>query len=202
MKPEFTISLNAAFRGQRDYLHSTDLYDGIVAGLKDSGIEATSFDLKMHDKITVKPEILFYRDLSPNLNIKPAAVAKFSSSQGGYTAYVSNKGSLIQETKQYDEANIWSKVMVNNNFFEVKDCLPYSAIEVVTSVGVFAHKLLFPPPQGARWLLAQISCNRLLAESDVRYFKLELARKLGPKLTQSNLFDKHGVFGKLIFILK
>jgi hypothetical protein len=202
MKPEFSISLEAAFRGQRDYFHSTDLYDGIISGLKDHGLEATSFDLKIHDKIIVKPEILFYRDSTPNMNEKPAAIAKFLSNQGGYTAYVLNKGPLIKNIKYYDESNIWSKIKVSDNCFEVKDCLPYSAIEVVTSVGVFAHKLLLPPPPGVRWLLAQISCNRLLEDADVKYFKLELARKLGPKLTQSNLLDRQGVFGKMIFILK
>ena len=202
MKPEFSISLDAAFRGQRDYFHSTDLYDGIISGLKDKGIEATSFDLKIHYKITTRPDIFFYRNSNPTLNEKPAAIAKFSSSQGDYTACVFNNGSLIQNTKEYDEANIWSKVMVNDNFFEVNDCLSYSPIEVVTSVGVFAHKFIFPPSSGERWLLAQITSSRLLEEADVRYFKLQLTRKFGPKLTQSNMIDKYGIFGKIIFILK
>jgi len=202
MRPEFSIFLEASFRGNRNYFHSTDLYDSLLLALRNNGVEPTKFDIKMHAKITTHPEIYFYRDTPINLENHPAAIAKFSTPKFSYVAFVMNGGASIEKFKPYDESTIWSKIMVENKCFEVNNCIDYSPIEVVTSVGVFAQKSLFPPPSGKRWLLAQIAANRLLGKTETEFFKLEVVRKLGPNLVQSNMIDQFGVFGKMFFILK
>jgi hypothetical protein len=202
MKPEFSIFLDASFRANRTYFHSTDLYDSLISTLRINCIEPTEFDLKIHAQITSQPQINFFRVTPRHLENHPAAIAKFMTPGGAYTAFVVNGGSKIQKIKPYDETSIWSKITVKNGCFEVNDCPSYSPIEVVTSVGVFAHKSLFPPPSGRRWLLTQISANRLLGETETQYFKLEVARKLGTTLVQTNMIDQFGVFGKMLFILK
>lgn len=202
MKVEFSFLPNASFRGNRSYFHSTDLYESLLSALRNNGIQPTNFDLKIRAQITSQPEINFYLDEPLRLENHPAAIAKFTTSRGIYTAFVRNAGEPIQKLKSYDESLIWSKITMKDECFEINACPSYSPIEVVTSVGVFAHKSLFPPPSGKRWLLAQISANRLLGETEMEYFKLEVARKLGPTLVQTNMIDQSGVFGKMLFILK
>lgn len=202
MKPEFSILLDASFRANRNYFHSTDLYDSLISTLRINGIQPTEFDLKITAQITTQPEINFFRVVPQHLESHPAAIAKFMTSRGAYTALVVNGRAAIQKFKPYNEASIWSKITVKDECFEVNDCYDYSPIEVVTSVGVFAHKSLFPPTSGRRWLLAQISANRLLGTTEIEYFKLKVARKLGPTLVQTSMIDKCGLFGKMLFILK
>lgn len=202
MSPEFSVWPVAVLRGQRDYYHSTDLYAELVAALKANGVNASSFDLKVRDKITTQPRVDFYRTESPDTTERPAAIAKFGTPNGDWVACVSNGLDPILARKPYDESLVWSKIIRKGTCFEVSDCEGLSPIELITSLGVSAHKSLYPPLAGERWFLAQIVASRLLGSTDLEYSKVDVARQIGPKLTQSNLIDKKGIFGKMLFILK
>lgn len=202
MKPEFSVVIRGVFRGQRDYFHSTDLYDELVGALYDRGVEVTSLDIKIKQKITSVPQVDFFRDELDDANTQAAAFAKFKSKSGTWLAVVSQGVEPITNRKPYNEAPVWGKITRNDAQFELTDCHSYSPIEIVTATAVHAHKTLLPPPIGERWLLAQIMADRLLGNTELEFFKIDIARRLGPKMTQSNMLDKTGIFGKMIFILK
>jgi hypothetical protein len=201
MTAQFTVYPRAAFRAHRDYYHSTDLYEALVQSLRDHGVQATAFDLRIRERIVNQPRIDFVRGEAAATG-ELAAMARFGQGATSWTAHVSSGSEPIADRKPYDEGPIWSRVEQFDNCLVAQDCVGVAPIEVVTAVAVLAHRKLLPPPPGARWLLAQISADRLLGEAELGYFKLELTRRLGPTMTQSRMVGREGAFGKMLFILK
>ena len=201
MKPEFMFEPTPVFRGSRDYYHSTDLYQSITSELERRNIRTDSFDLVLRDKIINNPKVDFYRSASPPFSVRPAAIARFKIPGDSLIAIVSAYDSPIVQFKQYDESQIFSQIIRDGNRFEVSDCNSFSPIEIVTAVAVFAHKMLYPPVGDQRWLLARICCNRMLSNAEQVNCKVEVSRQLNSRLVESNLIDKSGIFGTLLFIL-
>ena len=203
MNAEFSVSPPVVLRGGRDYVHSTDLYTDLVAALASHGVATCrEFDLKIKGKIVTQPRFDFYRGHSSPVGDKPSAIAKFWTATENWVAHVVPGLDPVASRKPYDESGIWLKVRQNGWSFEVCDCDGYTPIEVVTAVGVFAHKTLHPPGAGHRWLLAQISGKRMLAATERAFFRLDIARSMGPKMVQSNMSDANGLFGSMLFVLQ
>lgn len=200
--PAFSLEPAASFRGQRDYYHSTDLYEALVGGMQDQGIEATGFDLKIRDRITHQPRICFHSGDSIGVDTDAAATARFATTTGPWVAQVTAGNQPIDARKGYDETPIWTRVRRDQRAFIAEGCTGFAPVEVVTAVGVYAHRELLPPAPGSRWLLAQMTASRMLAASELEYFRLEVVRQVGASMTQSTMADRHGVFGKMLFILK
>ena len=202
MNAAFSVYPPVALRGSRDYVHSTDLYSGLVAALESNGVASPcEFELKIRDRIVVRPRYDFYLGDSAPVGHKPLAVAKFKNANQTWTAHVAAGSDPAVSRKPYDESGIWSKVQQNASSFEVRDCHGYTPIEVVTAVAVLAHQTMYPPATGSRWLLAQISGRRMLAATENAYFRLDIARTIGPKMVQSNMCDSLGVFVTMLFFL-
>ena len=202
MKPVFSVNPVAMLRAQRDYVHSTDLYSGLVDALVSRGIQPKGFDLKIKGRIVSQPRLDFFREDPPAPTERPSAAAKFDTTDGIWIVRVYAGNQPLVERRAYDESALWASVTHVDNSFEVRACVGYTPIEIVTAVGVLAHKTLFPPAPGTRWLLGQISAKRMLGEAELQHFRLDVAKTLGPKMTQSNMIDANGVFGKMLFILK
>lgn len=201
MKPAFSVHPEPVLRGTRDYYHSTDLYEALVAGLAGQGIEPSAFDLKMKERITGCPRIDFFGDGPVDASPALAAVATFEEGARRWLAHVCQEPDPIVARKPYDETAIWQRVWREDRAFVAEGCTGVSPIEVVTAVAVHAHRTVLPPVAG-RWLLAQMTARRMLGPSELDYFRFELGRQLGPNMTQSHLADRSGSFGKALFILK
>lgn len=203
MTGAFTVRPPAQFRGGREYYHSTDLYEALVAALRGRGVQPSAFDLRIHDRIVTEPRLSFAPgEAVAEAGERAAATARFETSTGPWHARVVAGAVPITGRRPYDESVIWSLTRRDGDAFVAEDVPGVSPIEVVTAVAVHAHKVLLPPPPGARWLLAQIAGERMLESSETGFFRFELVRKVGKGTTQSAMCDRNGRFGKLLFVLK
>lgn len=198
----FSVEPAAAFRGERTYYHSTDLYEAIVAALRSHGVTATGFDLKIRDRIVTRPRLEFLEGTAAAAADEPAAQGRFTVGDTVWTVRVIAGGQPITERKPYDESGIWSRTTREGDAFVARDCRDAAPIEVVTAVGVLAHKTLFPPPVGQRWLLGQLTGSRLLGPQELDCCRVEVIRRVGSQMTQSTYADRHGVVGRMLFVLK
>lgn len=201
MSLRFSTQADAAFRGQRDYYHSTDLYQDLVAGLASHGLVPDRFELKIRDRIVTRPRLDFHQGQAAE-GQPVAATAGVWIGDAPWTVQVIAGEEPITRRKPYDETPIWSRVTQEGRAFTAQGCEGVAAIEVVTAVGVLAHKTLLPPAAGTRWLLAQLTATRMLGDSELDWFRFEVVRQLGATMTQGTMADRDGVFGKMLFILK
>ena len=195
------VHLEAAYRGSREYFHSTDLYGAITSALQAHGLAAASLDLKLRDRITTVPTIEFAPGI-PESVADAAAVASAEVGNDRWTAVVRAGTTPITARKPYDEGPIWAQTVQDGRAFTAEGCDGFAPIEVATAVAVHAHRLLLPPPAGKRWMLAQLTIGRLLEEEDAAWLRYELTRQLGAAVTQGTLRDRQGTYGKMLFILQ
>jgi hypothetical protein len=198
----FRVEPAAAFRGERTYYHSTDLYEAIVASLQSRGVAATGFDLKIRDRIVTQPCMEFQEGAPPGSGREPAAQGRFTAGEAVWNVRVVAGDRPITERKPYDESGIWSRTEREGDAFVARDCAGATPIEVVTATGVLAHKVLFPPPAGQRWLLGQLTGTRLLGPEELDYCRIDVVRRVGSQMTQATYADRHGVVGRMLFALK
>jgi hypothetical protein len=203
VRPDISFQPAASFRGQRDYFHSTDIYLALIELLGKSDVRPVSFDLKLRERIVTAPTFEAYVNQPPIESSQAAATARLTDVEGRHWQVLVRPGnSPISARKPYDENVIWSKTRRELDAFTVEGCEDVEPIEVVTAVGVLAHRTMFPPAQGKRWMLAQLQADRMLGPSELQFFRFELRRQLGRGTTQSVMTDLAGPFGKMLFILK
>lgn len=203
MKPDFCFQPAAFFRGQRDYYHSTDLYLALMKLLSESGVRPSGFDLKLREKIVMTPMFEAYVDQPPVESAETAAIARLTDVVGRNWQVLIRPGvAPITARKHYDEATIWTKTRRVVDAFVAEGCEGVEPVEVVTAVGVLAHRTLFPTAPGQRWMLAQLQADRLLGPSELKFFRFEVRRQVGRGITESVMADANGSFGKMLFILR
>ncbi len=191
----------AAFRATRDYLHSTDIYEEILAGARSMGLALTGpVDLRMRSKITRRPIYHFRpRDLT---SADPAA-SSADVVLGGVPCSVDvvETAEPVTARKPYDEAPIWSRTRHDGDTFTLDSDTGLRPIDTVAAIGVLLHKTLFPPPAGKRWMLVRLLTERPLDERDSRWLVVSLDKRFGASTTRTRIAGADGAFGTMMFIL-
>lgn len=192
-----------AFRGTRTYLHSTDLYEAILAGCEvtDLGTADGRLFLKIRKTLTCQPELCF---LAPGETGDPAgAGADFIVTVGGYpvAGFVRETGRPVTRRKEYDERSIWDCASVSGMTITVRKPSLAAPIEVVTALGVLQHRTVYPPKDGSRWMLGRIDLARPLRHADVAALEIMLRQHIGQRMTRSTIAAAGVTLGTMEFLL-
>jgi hypothetical protein len=189
------------FRGTRDYLHSTDIYDELIAGVQAAGLPPIDgiVALEMRMPITSQPK--FHFGDAPSSE-SPAPASFKLGIQGDLVSgaiFASNRP--VVASRPYDESRISREARINGRKVELFADTGMSPIEVVTALGVHQHKTLFPPPLGKRWLLARLFLRRPLRPQDTTTITISLDRVVGKSMTRSGLTTFGEQLGHMDFVL-
>jgi hypothetical protein len=190
-----------AFRAARDYVHSTDIYEEILAGARSMGLApAGPVDLRMRSRMSRHP-IYHFRLRDAAAAGHAAATADIVLGETPWSVDVIETPDPVTAHKPYDETPVWSRTRQDGESFSFESDPQLRPIETVTAIGVLLHKTLFPPPAGKRWLFARLLIDRLLDERDSRRVVVSLERRLGASTTRSRVAGDDGTFGSMMFIL-
>jgi len=191
----------AAFRGTRDYVHSTDIYEEILSGARSMGLVAAGpVDLRMRSRISRQPA---YHFRPRNVTAASHAAGSADIILGGepWSIDIVETANPVTAHKPYDEDPVWSRTGQDGETFSFQSDAKLRPIETVTAIGVLLHKTLFPPPTGKRWLFARLLIDRLLDDRDSRRITVSLDSRLGAGTTRSRIAGDDGTFGSMMFIL-
>jgi hypothetical protein len=192
----------AAFRGTRDYVHSTDIYEEILAGARAiGGTPDGPMDLRLRGRMTRRPAYHFRRGARAAAGNAAPASADIVLGGKAWTVEVLETDEPITARKPYDETPVWSRVRQEGETFRVNEDTGARPIETVTAIGVLLHRALFPPPPGKRWMLARLSLERPLDDRDSRHIAVSLDKRLGGSTTRTRLTGEDAVFGTMMFML-
>ncbi len=196
----FMYEPEARLRGMRDYVHSTDLYEEIVAGAAQADLYFSGpLEFRIRAKVTHRPRYEF-QPLGDAVGAN-VATCTFTSGSEAWVAVVSETDQLVVERKPYDEGPAAQFSTVKGMKAALVGPTLMRPIEALTALAVHLHKTALPPPSGQRWMLGQLTTTRALVPQDALLLTLEIDRQIGKSTTRTRITAHDGVLGTMIFIL-
>ncbi len=194
----FAFAPDAAFRGARRYVHSTDIYTRILEGAAQAGIPVDGkIDLKFHARIERTPEYAFFTiDVA---DIGGAARCAFESAGKTYIARVVPGDRPVGGRRDYDESPVARFSEVRDGCARLAGPTGLEPIEALTALAVHLHKTTCPAPSGGRWMLGHLLLRRPLIAADANGLMLKFERFLGKTITRTGITAAAGPLGSMIF---
>lgn len=191
----------AAFRGAREYVHSTDLYEEIVSGAAGAGLAFEGpIELRIRARLTRSPVYAFAPGTqAPDRHA--SATCTFRSGATQWAVAVTESAVPVTARRPYDESPATRCSRVEGTTIRLTGPTGLRPIECVTALGVALHRASLPPPEGKRWLLGQLTLSRPLTAEDAAHMQIALARTAGGAITRASVIARDGVIGTMVFLL-
>lgn len=191
----------AAFRGSRDYVHSTDLYEEIIAGARQAGVVVEGpIDLRIRQKITHSP-IYAFAPLADAPDRRAPATCTYRSGVARWNVTIRESEQPVSTRKPYDESPAARCSRTDGRTIELVAPTGMRPIECLTALGVALHKTALPPPSGKRWMLGQLTLSRPLVAEDATWIRLAIVKIVGDGIARSTIVARDGEIGSMVFIL-
>lgn len=196
----FVFKSEVRLRGSRNYVHSTDLYEGIMAGAKAAGLNFEGpLDFRVRARINHHPRYI-YQSLNDAADTG-AATCTFTSGGSHWVAIVQETDESVTLRKPYDEGPVARFSTIEGQKAVLDGMTMMRPIEALTALAVHLHKTVLPPPEGQRWMLGRLAIRRALEPADATRLTLEIDRQIGKTTTRTCISAHDGVIGTMIFIL-
>jgi hypothetical protein len=189
---EPVMSLDLPFKGNRQYLHGTDIFDAVIPLTKPRHGVAFRFHSLMRNPI----------DLVPVVGTSEGGAAGF------YVRYEDNGAKSVWQFREnlarrvtgrvpYDESDVVSDAVYGDDHIESPGPSPYSFIERTVAL----HKALLRrradgEGQGA-WLFTHLDLTRV--PSSPKRIRLKLSGFLGTKMAKSTIECDGEALGQITF---
>ena len=199
------VSPSFAFRAERTYLHTTDIYDSLLAGLVEAGFGDADgpVSLTIRKVVRSQPE-LHFREPGETVPRPPHAVIDFAAHTGKARigGWFVVTGRPVEERVPYEEeAAIRSRAVVAGQSIAIEGDPGATAIEVVTALAVHLHNTLSPPPPGRKWLVTRLDLQRPLRPADGCRLRLHMPKRRDDRLTKSLISVPGEDLGHIYFSL-
>jgi len=192
-----TVSLNLAFKGGRDYLHGTDMYDAIIDSLRNAAplLVQAPFSMSIHEFARSQCDLLY--TIAPDCCPKPDDGRVEFSLASGVSGWLRETGRPVQESRPYPEDEIVASSKIEGNAIVAGALDTFSAIEILVANTKRLHSTLRGSEE--KWAFTRLDLERPLERSDADGFKIELSSALGNRLTKSIVSTGRQVLGHIFF---
>jgi hypothetical protein len=196
------FSMEIPFKGQRDYLHSSDTYNALINGIQ----EFVSIDT------IVSPRLIFkdfaHRPLDvifDTTNANPKAIFTFNIDGSKNKCELIERDDAIKERIPFNEKEIIEKCMLDVSKqsidFQSTPDLNYTLIEIVVAANKCLHTNYFKNHPG-KWLFTEIITDKPLISTPFENLSLKLKTCLGTRLTKCSIILDGAECGYIFFSLK
>lgn len=201
-----TVDLRFAFKGERNYVHGTDIYQAIMDALTQEfaqPLQTVCTGLKLsfrkpsqhHCQLWLAPAMAAgTRPDSPSVEIQ------FLQEAQPFTGCLVETSKPVTERYRYDESGIMASSRVEQNTV-TQVCYPgYSMIENLVAMTKRLHLTHFPHAQG-NWFFSRLELSQPLPASSGQSTSVTLKQNLGQRLTCSTLVIDGENVGTIYFSL-
>lgn len=196
----FTYQPMIAFRGSRDYIHSTDIYEEIIYGAALAGLDFEGpIDLRIRTKIARRPRIAIFHAGAVVDNA--AVTCAFNSRGSSYIAAISETAELVTDRKAYDDSPAATESRIEGRSARLIGETNLHPVEAVTALAVHLHKTALPPTRDQRWMEVQMSIHRPFILADTSTLGLHIDKIVGGTMTRTRIESIDGPLGTMMFIL-
>ena len=190
-----------AFRGTRNYVHSTTMYEQLIHGARSLGLQIGGpLDMRVSQLIRKQPRFLFTRDEIPG-SAEQAAIISFHAGENRWSCVISERDENVEQSEIYNEGPIREKAVVEGPTIRLDGGVDAKPFEIVTSLTLQLHNALLSIPSDRKWYLARIQLERLLSDDDKERLRITLVKKSGIRLTRCVIASEDTAIGTIDFML-
>jgi hypothetical protein len=199
-----TYHPSCRFRGERNYLHSTDLYASLLAGLESSGFGPATGGLRLTMRRVLRNAVAtHYQKLDEKPVVPQDSPIEFmvEAQAGRVAGWMSETDRAVTARSPYDEVTIRSLAVIEDDSIRMGGAPPNTAFEVATAMAVALHNALLPPSPGRKWMLGRVDLGRPLEKRDAEGMIVRMMQRLGGAFTRSAIVAQGQILGHMQFSL-
>jgi hypothetical protein len=184
------LSLDFKFKGERDYIHGTDIYSEITQYLS-KAYKPADIDLSFHKvvKNNLIGELYSITEVGSKI-IDPVSVFKFTNNSNKYIIKLTEGSSIVKERYEYNEDKLVESAIFKEDekSITLHSSPYYTNIEKVVALNkALLNKLFF---DSGKWYFTRITIENDINKENVDMIKIQLTKNIGSKITKSIiLFD-------------
>lgn len=192
------MNLCFKFKGNRDYVHGTDIYNTVIERIKHELCEISSFDISFHGISRTNIRLLENKPEDKNIKF----IVKYNNHENDTKVLFGVENDIeILERYPYPEENIYrqSELSSDNKSIELNNKTGFSFIENIVALNKHMLEQLFKNING-KWFFTRLQLKRL-SSNDNDYIKLLFKHNMNFKLTKSEIFVNNIAVGYIYFSL-
>jgi len=196
------IPVNFRFKGARDYVHGTDMYDQLLPLLMERLTGGTVAALKMTIRGVMRRQGRLLIESEGQGASRPDGVkAEFclTRQKHGIFGWLTEDSREILDRYSYDEAPLLALCSVRRNHVALEYNPGYTPIEVLVAMNKLLMETLFPDEKG-KWFFTRLQLARPLEPGDMEDLVLEHEMSLpGNALTRTRIRSGREGLGSIFF---
>lgn len=193
--------LDLPFRGERAYLHGTDLYQAIVTALG-SDLPVGPISITFHSLLKQLPDLVCSSESLRHLREDPAFRGELRFGQGDSVLHAalmeSERPATSRKTCNENDVAACSVVDVEAKSAKLEKPQIGSPIEQVVFLNKHLHLKLLPH-LSPKWLFARLELNAPLPSEAPQTLEIVLKQVLGNRFTRSEILVEGERFGFISF---
>jgi hypothetical protein len=196
--------LNFNFKGNRDYVHGTDIYDTVCTFIKEnlhlSNISQIDMTIRKVTRCALYLEIFKNAEVANNDNT--VGFFSFNSNGDTYCLALTEAKETITGRRAYDEDRIINQCIIDtiNKKISLKAELNFTEIEIYVPMNKALLKALFPDVDG-KWYFTRYQRVKLQTDNLSELITIELQHNFNFKLTKSRIAINNEELGFIYFSL-
>ena len=194
------MKLEFKYKGNRTYIHGTDIYTHVLKLFEDTYGMAKDIKLSFHKIANTNLEIDILRKGDKGYDYSECAfIMELISDSGEYVVAGIPTSENIVERYAYDEEKIVETCIFNNEekWINLKDRLPYHNIEIIVAMNKALLSQLLPEP--GKWYFGKLHVHQDINKMDSNDIKVQLIRNIGSKITKSLILMDDQPSGEIYF---
>jgi hypothetical protein len=185
--------LNFKLKGNRDYVHGTDIYSKIMEHLNSENFKVSNIDISFHKIATHNLKAELYPSNTINPGIKNlVSIFKFTNNlTKPYIINLFETNVKVTESYAYDEEKIINAAILNKTDKSIllTSAIPYKNVEKIVSLNKALLTSLLSDP--GKWYFTRLTVGRDINQQTPVSINLKLIKNIGSKITKTLvLFDE------------
>jgi len=199
MANEITVPFDFAYKGDRDYIHGTSVYEQVSEYFSEVFPDRMNgtFQMVIHSFAKKRCDFVYTLDSGPMK--KPEAGRVEVSTSTGIHGWLVESGDEISRHIPFPENKITERCKLGDDrSVEMVSVVPFHPIEVLVAITKHLHLREYPGASG-KWIFARLELDRLLNDDDCGQMGVQIQKSIGTRLTQSAVLSDGKPIGKIHF---
>lgn len=196
-KMSYDTSLILPYKGGRDYIHGTDIYNSVLNYFRHQ-VEFPSHShvkFSFHGVSRNQPDLSFRTSEEPN--VRDGRVRALFSIGDNINGCLIESDRVVDKFMPYEERDTYREGKLAGSVARAVTVSQFSTIEALVSLTKHLHIEMFPSE--ASWLFTKLDLKKPLEDGGGKKIRLKLIQNLGRRLTKTLVVLDEEEYGFIYF---